>query len=354
MATVLFICAVGGHGGPIASLRDILPGLASHRRVCMGPFSEFTLPHLEPLCDSILDMTRPRGLGGVARAVMQVRRAIRRERPDVIFANGLTEVAVTALALTALGELGSTPVVVWVHNYETPALTEPTAAFVRRKDFRFYAVSELAADLAKHAGLTDQVTLIPNPLADGIVAEPIPGEGRVRVSYLGTDRHYKGFDWVAPVIERLRDLPITWRLHLPNTGRPVWQEMDRLLADPELDIRVLGRVQPVSKAYAEADVVFIPSRQESFCRVASEAMANGVPVVASALSPLRGLLGNDEAGRLVSPGDLDGYADAIRALVRSEALRKKLGDTGRERAASYEVDGVIEQWRNAIEDAAHS
>lgn len=351
MPTVLFICAVGGHGGPVASLRDILPGLSHVRRVCMGPFSEFTLPHLGALCEHILPMTRPRGAGGVWAAVRQVRAAIRAERPDVVFANGLTEAAVVALALTGLGSLGSTPVVVWVHNYETPALTEPTAGFVRRKRYRFYAVSQLAADLATGAGLTDRVELIPNPLADDIIAEPVPGEGPVRVSYLGTDRHYKGFDWLAPVIERLRDLPITWRLHLPNSGRPVWEPMDRLLKDPGLDIRIVGRVQPVSLAYAEADVVFIPSRQESFCRVASEAMANGVPVVASALSPLRGLLGANEAGRLVRPGDLDGYAAALRELVCDQAVRRELGEAGRQRAASYQVDGVLAQWRAAIDGA---
>lgn len=352
MATVLFVCAVGGHGGPVASLRDILPGLAGHRRVCIGPFSDYSLPVLRQLCEDVLPMPRPRGARACAAAISRVRRAIKTQRPDVVFANGLTEAAVVSVALTALGTLGSTPVVVWVHNFELPALTEPTAGFLKRKDFRFFAVSELAAGLVRQAGLAEHVEIVPNPLPDDVVATPVPATERVRVAYLGTDRRYKGFDYLAPVIQQLRDLPITWRLHLPNSGRPGWEAMEALLEDPGLDVRVLGRVSPVSRAYAQADIVFVPSRQESFCRVVSESMVNGVPVVASALEPIRELVGPDEAGRLVPSGDIDGYAAALRTLVGDAGLRARLGAAGRERAARYQPEGIQARWRAVIDQVS--
>jgi glycosyltransferase involved in cell wall biosynthesis len=348
MPTILFICAVGGHGGPVASLRDILPGFTGYRRLCMGPFDPRTHALMASVCDGVVPMERPRGAKAVFRAVRQLRQAIREHEPALLFANGLTEVVISALALTALGRHGDTPVVVWVHNYESPSLSAPASGFVRRKRFTFHAVSRLAASLAPAAGMQGEAVLIPNPLSEEVMTGPPAPSDRVRIGFLGTDRPYKGFDFLPGVIERLRDHPVTWNLFLPHLDKPQWRPMEPLLDDPGLDVRIRGRVSPVSEAYADCDVIFIPSRQESFCRVASEAMVNGRPVVASALSPLCDLLGDDEAGFLVPVGDLDGYATALARLVDDPALRARMAEAGRRRAAPFAVDGIRARWREAV------
>ncbi|MBA2336404.1 MAG: glycosyltransferase family 4 protein, partial [Acidimicrobiia bacterium] len=83
------------------------------------------------------------------------------------------------------------------------------------------------------------------------------------------------------------------------------------------------------------DIVWVPSRSESFCRVAAEAMMNGIAVVASDIPPLRQLLGDDEAGLLYSTEDPAAAAAALRRLVADPDLRRRLGEAGRVRADAY-------------------
>jgi glycosyltransferase involved in cell wall biosynthesis len=82
-------------------------------------------------------------------------------------------------------------------------------------------------------------------------------------------------------------------------------------------------------------VVVCPSVQESFCRVAAEAMLNGIPVVGSDLEPVRALLGDGDAGLLFPVGDVAAGAEAIVRLARDPGLRQRLGDQGRARAAVF-------------------
>ena len=70
-----------------------------------------------------------------------------------------------------------------------------------------------------------------------------------------------------------------------------------------------------------------PSVLESFCRVAAEAMLNGIPVVGSDLAPIRALLGDDEAGLLFPVGDTHRAAEAIARLV-ADGGRTALGAAG--------------------------
>ncbi len=65
--------------------------------------------------------------------------------------------------------------------------------------------------------------------------------------------------------------------------------------------------------------------RESFCRVAAEAMLNGLPVAASDLEPLTDLVGSRRRRRLFPAGDVHAAAAALRRLAGDEHLRKSLG-----------------------------
>jgi glycosyltransferase involved in cell wall biosynthesis len=69
-------------------------------------------------------------------------------------------------------------------------------------------------------------------------------------------------------------------------------------------------------------------------------MLNGLPVVGSDLPPIRELIGDDEAGLLVPPEDVDAAAKAIIRLVDDPELRARLGAHGAERAAAFTPDSV--------------
>jgi len=82
-------------------------------------------------------------------------------------------------------------------------------------------------------------------------------------------------------------------------------------ADPR-QVSFLGFVPDIGTVLAAADVLALPSRTEGLPMAALEAMAAGLPVVASAVGSLPELLA-DGAGMLVPPGDVVGNARGVSA-----------------------------------------
>jgi D-inositol-3-phosphate glycosyltransferase len=90
-----------------------------------------------------------------------------------------------------------------------------------------------------------------------------------------------------------------------------------------------------------ADVVVCSSAYEPSGAVALEAMACGVPMVASAVGAMVDTVVHDVTGRLVPPKDPERLADAINLLLRDSFLRRSFGAAGRDRAkARYSWDRV--------------
>lgn len=82
-----------------------------------------------------------------------------------------------------------------------------------------------------------------------------------------------------------------------------------------------------------ASVLAFPSRYEGFGLPVLEAMARGTPVVAADASALPEVVG--DGGRLVAPGDVDGWVDALAAVLDDPGEADRLATAGRRRAAHF-------------------
>jgi phosphatidylinositol alpha-mannosyltransferase len=131
--------------------------------------------------------------------------------------------------------------------------------------------------------------------------------------------------------------------------------LDRL--PPEARSRVLrmGTVphDRLPAYYAGADVLIAPAfGQESFGLVLVEAMAAGVPVVASDIAGYRQVVRNDVEGLLVPPGDPDALAQSVRRVLTDADLARRLAEAGRSRAQEFgwdRISGLIESaYRDAV------
>lgn len=352
--TVLFVSIAAGLGGSTRSLATILAGLdPSLRRAVATPAAgKFpTLLSERGLASELVPIPKPndRRVRRASRLVAAVRiaRWARRNagRLAAIHANGLQEVSLVAAAARASGA----PVVMWIHDFEVYPWTRRLGPVWRRllrgRDVRWAAVSGTARDVLVDSGLArrDEIEIVPNPIDPSDVrAERSETSDVVTVAFVGAAERRKGFDLLPDVDRELADVPLRWHLYASGSSDDdgAWA---RLRALPPERIAMFGKVEDVRPAYAGADVVFCPSRKESFCRVAAEAMLNGVPVVASDLEPLRELLGDDEAGLRFPAGDVEAAAAALRRLVGEPALRRSMGDRGRERARAFEPDRVVER-----------
>ncbi|WP_338073624.1 D-inositol-3-phosphate glycosyltransferase [Kineococcus siccus] len=94
--------------------------------------------------------------------------------------------------------------------------------------------------------------------------------------------------------------------------------------------------------YRAADLVAVPSHNESFGLVALEAQACGTPVVAAAVGGLRTAVADGETGVLVEGHDPRRWAQVLRELLDDPARRGRLGEQARRRAASFGWDTTAE------------
>ena len=101
------------------------------------------------------------------------------------------------------------------------------------------------------------------------------------------------------------------------------------------DVDVLGEQVDLPATLADADVFLLPSETESFGLAALEAMACGVPVVASDVGGLPEVIGGEGAGFLRRVGDVEGMAACVRRLIDDPALHRHMADGARHRAETY-------------------
>jgi len=96
----------------------------------------------------------------------------------------------------------------------------------------------------------------------------------------------------------------------------------------------------LGRAVAAMDVLFNPSVTETFGNVTLEAMACAVPVVAAAATGSQSLVSDGVSGRLIAPGALHHFAEALRAYVEDADLRASHGAAGERRSLDFSWDAI--------------
>lgn len=96
--------------------------------------------------------------------------------------------------------------------------------------------------------------------------------------------------------------------------------------------------------YASSDVFVLPSFEEGFGMVVSEAMATGTPAVASDINGVRQQIRDGETGYLVQPGDASELAGAIAELLRDGERRRSFGEASREYSQQFSWEQVCGQY----------
>lgn len=216
-----------------------------------------------------------------------------------------------------------------------------------------YVCNSEAADIARRKGLTGEAPLI--PLGVDIAAfrpaeKAGPAEQPV-IGYVGRLEAHKG---VAHLIDTLAIRP-SWRLQLTGEGpeRAVLAaRAERLGVADRVEFLGFASGAELAERYRALDALAVPSLPtdgwlEQFCRVAVEAMASGVPVVASRSGAIPDVVG--DAGVLVEPGAADALAAGIdRAL--EPGTWDELRERGRRRAGAFTWPRVAAQHADLYRD----
>lgn len=122
-------------------------------------------------------------------------------------------------------------------------------------------------------------------------------------------------------------------------------------------IRVLRQIGSYSSAWADAwrraDVFVMPTRQDAFGLVFQEAAAAGLPRIGTSTNAVPEMISDGVSGLLVTPGDREGLAAALRKLLESSDLRHRLGRAAREQVLrDAHPDDYRRRLAGIIRDAA--
>jgi glycosyltransferase involved in cell wall biosynthesis len=182
----------------------------------------------------------------------------------------------------------------------------------------------------------ERVSIVPLGV-DTEVFRPLPDRRRVPGRILVTtsaDVPLKGLDPLLRALAILRarrpaELVVVGR---PRTDGPIPRLLDELALNGS--VRFTGYVPDAELValYAEAEAAVVPSLYEGFSLPAVEAMACGLPLVATTAGALPEVVG--DSALLVPPGDPQALADQLTALLADPGLRLSLGERGRLRVAS--------------------
>jgi len=237
---------------------------------------------------------------------------------------------------------------------------EPLRRYVERLD-RAIAVSEAAREYAgRHFPVP--ITILPNGVdllrfRPGAPRLPRFDDGVPNILFVGRFDPRKGLPELLRAAARLASEGVPFRLILVGDGR-LRAEAERLAGGVLLGrVHFEGRVghDRLPAYYASADLFCSPARGgEAFGMVLLEAMALGVPVVATDLPGHRCVVTSGADGILVPRRDSEALAAALRRLLADSGERRKLGANGLSKASRFGWDSIAARLEEIYRSVAPS
>ncbi|MET9326027.1 glycosyltransferase [Tsukamurella sp. NPDC003166] len=235
-----------------------------------------------------------------------------------------------------------------------PTYSAPLAAAMRRAD-GFVALSPAHRDLVSaHQGVARRFFVAPNGVAAGAELDGVPVRRPVgavpRLVMLSRIVEHKNPHLLVAALAGLTEF--AWELDIFGDGPD--REPLEALTPPELAgrIRWRGWSPGPDHAFADADLVCVPSGSEAFPMVILEAMARRLPVIASAVCAVPDMLDDGAAGALVHDITVEGWREALRALLSRTDEWPALGDRGFARMRErYTVEAMADAYEAAFAEA---
>ena len=158
-------------------------------------------------------------------------------------------------------------------------------------------------------------------------------EGPVKIGFVSNLVERKRPDWLVRAAGRLAREGLNVRVLLAGndfSGGDKAKELRDLAKQEGITGRYdyIGPRSDVPDVLRSLDILVLPSERdkEAFPRIVVEAMACGIPVLATAVAGVPEAVVDGETGLLTDPDDFEGFVDALRELVADEDMRRRYGE----------------------------
>jgi glycosyltransferase involved in cell wall biosynthesis len=305
----------------------------------------------------------PRALAEMTAAALQVRRAAHRSDAEIVHANSIRAGVVIGLA-----QAPSVARVVHVRDCLPPGpLTTATMRLIAATATTIVANSQYTARFVRAAAPDASVEVVYNSVdlerfdparidrAQARERLGAVGERRVLMAVVAQLSPWKGQDTAIEALKLLREQGLDAHLLLIGSARFVARatrfdneaylaRLRELVASSGLRDHVswLGERDDVPELIRALDVLLLPSWEEPFGRAIIEAMALGVPVLATSVGGPAEIIEDGRQGYLLPPREPIAWADAIRRLAENPGRAREMGSAGRRRVEqAFTVAGHV-------------
>jgi len=308
-------------------------------------------------------------LSGIVRSAFAVRSAARRHKVSVVHANSIRGGLIATLAATGRGPA---TVVHLRDRLPDSKISTLTLRAIGRADL-LIANSRYTATSLDEAGVRSLRWIIGNPVdltrfdpdrIDRSAARAAFGlaDTDYVTSVLAQITPWKGQEEAIRAIAHVREQHPNVRLVLLGSAKFVSKatrydnraylaRLHGLIEELGLGDRVLfaGECDDVPSALRATDTLLIPSWEEPFGRSMIEAMAMGVPVLATSVGGPSEVITEHHDGLLLPPRQPDTWALAIQRLIESPSLQSRLAENGRLRAQAFSVQAHVDELLTAYQ-----
>ncbi len=316
----------------------------------------------------------PRALADMELAALGVARIARRRRADLLHANSIR----AGIAL-ALGSGHGAARLVHVRDCLPPGIaTTATMRLIAARADTIVANSQYTARSVRASVPDARVQVVHNPVdlrrwdpdridrAKARARLGVAGTRRVLLGVLAQISPWKGQHTAVQALAILRERGLDAHLLLIGSAKFVARStrfdneaylarLHGLIAAADLGDRVswLGERDDAPELVRAMDILLLPSEEEPFGRALIEAMALGVPVLATNVGGPPEIVQDGREGYLLPPGDPAAWAGAIERIAETPELGAELGRAGRIRverefSARHHVDAMLDVYRRVI------
>jgi glycosyltransferase involved in cell wall biosynthesis len=187
---------------------------------------------------------------------------------------------------------------------------------------------------------------MPKPKTDYRLSSP------VQLAALGRLHEKKGFGVLIDAIAQLSAIGIPCSCTIAGEG-PERSDLETRLVQCGLKERVIlpGWTDRVAEFLPRSDIFVLPSFQEDFPLAVLDAMACGMPIVASAIDGPKDFLVDGETALLVPPKEPHVLANALKHLIDDDSLRQRLGRAARAEAEQkYSLSAIGRRLSTALDN----
>ena len=337
----------GGAGNASANLARCLADLGHEVSVVTARFGD--QPHLEKSTNltviRIPTLRRKQDRSGALEQIVFILsasfwtlRLIRQLKPDVTLAFfGVPSGAVT-LFIKLVTKI---PYVVSLRGGDVPGfrpydfgtyhkLIAPLLRIIWKQASAIVANSNGLRELAVQFDARFEIPVIPNGVDLELYRTDVRSAATPHLFSVGRIVHQKGLDLAMHALAGLKELSWEWRI----AGDGPQLDALKLLAQK---LGIADRVQflgwqareQLIEQYHWSNLFLFPSRHEGMPNAVLEAMASGLPVIASRIAGSEELVSNGETGFLFPSEDIEALRDALRKLISDTVLRQTMGNVAR-------------------------